>query len=149
MRVGWRYSIFVFRSIGAVMKRSIRAALALAALALALALPSCDVFGHGLFTKVDVDDIQYVGIWEYWGDYFANFTFKVTNSGLVDVENGYITVKIVHEDGTSTTDDIMFEYLGVGESATGEGDIQIPVANVKTWSVVDVKRYAPVGTIGG
>jgi hypothetical protein len=131
------------------MKRSIRAALALASLSLILALPSCDAFGHGLFTKVDVDDIQYVGIWEYWGDYFARFEFKVTNSGAVDVDHGYVTVRIVHADGTSTTDDLMFEYLGAGESATGTGDIQIPTASVESWSVTDVKRYAPVGTIGG
>jgi hypothetical protein len=52
-------------------------------------------------------------------------------------------------DGSTATGDLLFEYLGVGESASGSGNIQIEQPDVADWDVVDVKRYAPVGTIGG
>lgn len=117
--------------------------------ALCLLLASCDAWGHGLFTKVEVTDIQYIGIWTSNGNYFAAFDYQVKNTGLVDVEYGYITVKVKSSDGSTATGDLLFEYLGVGESASGSGNIQIEQPDVADWDVVDVKRYAPVGTIGG
>lgn len=112
-------------------------------------LSACDIWGHGMFTKIEVTDIKMNGVWEYYGYYFANFSFEIENTGLVDVDHGYIKVKIFFQDGSSITDDIMFDYLAVGESTSGTGNIKIERTDIKDWKVVDVLRYAPVGTIGG
>jgi hypothetical protein len=107
---------------------------------LATAMSGCMVFGRSVLTSVNVEP-KYVGTWTYYGLYFAQISFKVTNTGLLDLSDVHVYFRVTTESGSTFTDFTIVGPIDVGDTLAATYDIQTDGAKVVKIEVVDTQRF--------
>jgi hypothetical protein len=115
------------------MKRAKAIATVLLLAVLAMTASGCVFFGYGILTSVEVE-AEYVGTWTYAGMYFANISFTVTNTGLLDLDQVHVTFRVTTQSGGTFTDFTIVDAIDAGDTTAGICDIQTdgtPAVEVK------------------